>query len=375
MGRWSLGSVAFVLLLGCAAEEPTEELSEEEAELRAFPDPACPGPIAMSKQKYAALPASYEASSAVAKQKMLWKEIAETPYGKSCKPQGGLFLAALTAPNTIASMPTTLNRSSDELPAGRRKMVHPFGAEAMVEFVKDVDAPGGYTGLYATSTREKTEVVPALVRLSLAGDEHVIGFTPGLAVKFLIDGKPSVNVVAMPSLMGQKGDTNFFRYPASNEVADPHAGLRAGADFLDWIKADSFALGQNLAFMPAMKRGPLEPTPNNLHVDHLAARRVNGELVTAADRKSPSHLVFRAPKNIVSWWDLPQNRGFDYRDMLAALNVGTVLYDVSARATASSPEVHIGVLRMTSSFVASKWGDYRLFFRHNDYQNNADVGR
>lgn len=79
IGRWSLGSVAFVLLLGCAAEEPTEELSEEEAELRAFPDPACPGPIAMSKQKYAALPASYEASSAVAKQKMLWKEIAETP--------------------------------------------------------------------------------------------------------------------------------------------------------------------------------------------------------------------------------------------------------------------------------------------------------
>ncbi|NOU34057.1 MAG: hypothetical protein HOO96_39705 [Polyangiaceae bacterium] len=378
LSKLNLLSVSVSLVLfGCVAEAPPEELSEEEAELQAFPDPSCQGPIAMSKLKYAALPASYEASSAAAKQKELWKQISETPYKNSCRPNSGLFLTAMTAPSSLATMPSTLNRSSDELLAGRRKMAHPFGTVATVEFVKDVAAPGSaaYSGILKPSTADKQETVLGVVRLSLAGDPKVLGFTPGLAVKFLVDGKPSLNVVTMPSVMGQKSDTNFFRHAASNEVPEPHTGLRPGIDFQDWIKADALTLGQHLAFMPAMKQGPLEPTPNFLHVDHLAVRTADGTLVPEGARKSPSHLVFRAPKATVEWWDLPQNRGFDYRDMLAALNVGSVLCDVYARQTPSAPEVHIGVLRLTSSFVASKWGDFRLFFRHNDFQNNADVAR
>ena len=364
-------------LLGCANEEPpAEEVAQEEDDLSLFPDPSCPGPITMSRRSYAALPAGYEAQTAAQKQAQLWKVVSATAYTPRCRPASGLFLAALAAPTTIASMATSLDRASDELPVGRRKMVHPFGTVATFDFVKDA-APAGasdipaYTGILAPGGAP----VHGVVRASLGGDPNVLGFTPGLALKFLVDGKSSLNVVVMNSLMGQNRDTNFLRKPLTNELPDPHAGLDRTSGFLDWAKADSFALGQNIAFLPAMAQGPARATPNFLHVDHLAVRGADGHVVPVADRHSPAHLVFRAPKALVRWWDLPQNRGFDYRDLFAVFSPGTVLYEVFAQATAASPEVRIGVIKTTNKFVASTWGDYRLFFRHNDHQKNGDVAR
>jgi hypothetical protein len=361
------------VLSGCASEEPPAEATEQsEDDLSLFPDPACPGPITMSKRSFASLPAGYESLTAAAKQAQLWKVVSESAYTPRCRPSSGLFLAALAAPGTIATMSTSLDRASDELPVGRRKMVHPFGTVAAFDFVKDPPVAGGpsYTGILAAGGAP----VHGIMRASLGGDPNVLGFTPGIGLKFLVDGKTSVNVVVMNSLMGQKNDTNFLRKPLSNEVPDPHAGLDRG-NWLDWAKADSFALGQNLAFLPAMAQGPEHATPNFLHVDHLATRAADGNVVPQAERSAPSHLVFRAPPALVAWWDRPENRGIDYRDMLAGLSAGTDLYEVYARATPASPEVRIGVLKTTTAFVASTWGDYRLFFRHNDHQKNGDVAR
>lgn len=362
-----------LMLVGCASEEPADATAEEADDLTLFPDPSCPGPITMSKRSYAFLPAGYEAQSAADKQAALWKVVSETAYAPRCRPASGLFLAALAAPTSILSMSTSLDRVSDELPVGRRKMVHPFGTVATFDFVKDALPAGaaGYTGILAPGGAP----VHGVLRASLGGDPNVIGFTPGIALKFFVDGKSSVNVVAMNSLMGQNRDTNFLRKPLINDLPDPHAGLDRNASFLDWAKADSFALGQNLAFLPAMAQGPARATPNFLHVDHLAIRGADGRVVPEAERRSPAHLVFRAPQGLVTWWDLPQNRGFDYRDLLGALNTGTVLYEVFAQTTATSPEVRIGVIKMSNKFVASTWGDYRLFFRHNDHQKNGDVAR
>lgn len=368
-----LGAAFAATTLGCASEEPVEEVAQGEDDLSLFPDPSCPGPITMSRRSYAALPAGYEAETAAQKQAQLWKVVSETAYAPGCRPASGLFLAALAAPTTIGSMATSLDRASDELPVGRRKMVHPFGTVATFDFVKDA-APAGspaYTGILAPGGAP----VHGVLRASLGGDPNVIGFTPGLALKFLVDGKSSLNVVVMNSLMGQKTDTNFLRKPFSNELPDPHAGLDRNAGFLDWAKADSFALGQNVAFLPAMAQGPERATPNFLHVDHLAVRGADGRVVPAGERHAPAHLVLRAPKALVDWWDLPQNRGFDYRDLLAVFVPNTILYEVYAQATPTSPEVRVGVIKMTSKFVASTWGDYRLFFRHNDHQKNADVAR
>lgn len=358
--------LATTVVLGCAPteEEATDEIEEE---LRLFPDPACPGPIAMSRRSYAALPVGYEGRSAAEKQAALWSVLEGTAYARSCRPSSGLFLSGLAALNTAPNIETTVVRASDELPIGRRKMVHPFGAVASFDLV--VDPASTYTGVLAPSA-----VVHGVLRASLGGDPNVIGFTPGVAFKFLLDGKPSLNVVAMHSLMGQKSDTNFFRHPFSNEVPEPHTNV-ARSSWLDWAKADAFALAQNIVFAPALARGPETPTPNNIRVDHLAMRTADGALVPDAERKHPSHLVFRAPQHLISWWDRPEHRRFDYRDMLGALGAGTVLYEVYGKANAAAPEVRIGVVRTTSAFVASTWGDYRLFFRHNDHQNNEDVAR
>lgn len=372
VGLWMVAAIA---LAGCANEPPAPEEPTEIAEddLSLFPDPSCPGPITMSKRSYASLPAGYESLTAAEKQAQLWKLLSESPYAPRCRPASGLFLAAFAAPTSVSTLSTSLDRASDELLAGRRKMLHPFGTVATFDFVKDPAAPGahGYTGILSPGGSP----VHGVIRPSLAGDPNVIGFTPGMALKFLVDGKTSVNVVAMQSLMGQKSDTNFFRHAFTNEVAEPHADLGRGGDWLDWAKADSFALGLNLVFAPAMAQGPARATPNYLHVDHLGVRSADGRIVPESERHTPSHLVFRAPQSLVSWWDKPENRGIDYRDMLGKLSAGTDLYEVYARATPTSPEVRIGVIKTSSKFVASTWGDYRLFFRHNDHQNNADVGR
>lgn len=368
----ALGSL-LATAAGCAAEEPpAEEVSEAEEELRLFPDPRCRGPIEMSQRTYAALPGNYERQTAAVKQGQIWKALRDTPYEAGCRPSSGLFLTAFAAASTVPNLKVTLERSSDELPAGRRKMLHPFGAVATFDFVKDPSASSaGFTGVLDA----KGPVVKGVMRASLGGDPNVLGFTPGVALKFLVDGRPSVNVVVMDSLMGQGGDKNFFRKPFTNELPEPHSGLSRNAGFLEWAKADAFALANNLLLIPALARGPEERTPNFLRVDHIARVTPDGNAVPEASRKAASHLVLRAPAWLVQWWDRPEHARVDYRDMLAALSAGTDLYEVYAKAGASSREVRVGTIKTTSQFMSSTWGDYRLFFRHNDHQNNADVGR
>lgn len=372
-------AIAFGMLAGCSSASPDDEAapstSEEEQELRLFPDPQCPGPIKMSQMPFASLPSGYEAMQATRKSAALWKVLSESEYLAKCRPSSGLFLSGLASLTTVPKMRETLQHSADQLPAGRRKLVHPFGSVATVDFEKDPSASTSYTGILAPAVAGDARTVHAVVRLSLGGDDRVIGFTPGMAVKFLVDGKPSVNVVSMNSLMGQGRDHNFFRLPFSNEVPESHAGLNRDSGLADFLKADAFSLGQNLAFLPAMAQGPNKATPNFLHVDHVAVRNTDGSLVPEAARHAPSHLVFRPNAALTRWWDDPRNAGFDYRDLLRAVPAGSVIYDVYARETPDAPEQHLGVLRTTSPLVASKWGDFRLFFRHNDYQANEDVKR
>lgn len=106
-------------------------------------------------------------------------------------------------------MDVSLNYQSDSLPEGRKKLIHSVGVVGSVKFVAEADTP--YTGLFKGADS-------ALIRFSLAKDPSYKkpeaknaydNYTPGLGLKFLADGVPSANLVAMWGVNGV--DTfNFF---------------------------------------------------------------------------------------------------------------------------------------------------------------------
>jgi hypothetical protein len=370
--RRAYGWLAVLAMTACDTNGESPAEAEDEV-LEAGEDGKADGWISgcsattLAKQSYANLPAGYEASTAAQKQTTLWELLASTEYARTCRPSSGTFLQAVKSTNSIPKLPLTFEHSSDQLPTGRAKMLHPFGAVARFELVTDENAPR-YTGLLAPGSK-----VYGIARFSLAGDAKLIGFTPGMALKFLVDGKPSLNVMAMDSLMGQDRDRNFFRHLFANGVGDPHVGVPFW-DLLNWAKADALAFASNTIFAASMAQGPDAPNPNHLRVDHLAAWKPDGKPVPRAERDYPYDLLFEPAPALQRKWDnnFLYRYVSDYRDVLGEIvSPGDVLYTVYGAKRGEPTPRRIGVIRATSRFVASKWGDFRLFFRHNDYQKGA----
>jgi hypothetical protein len=99
------------------------------------------------------------------------------------------------------------------MPGSRKKLIHTVGSIAQVEFIAASDSP--YTGLFKGSKN-------ALIRLSTAkgfdaDKEPLENFTPGISLKLLKDGKPSVNCMAMYGVNGVP-TWNPFTYDASNHI-------------------------------------------------------------------------------------------------------------------------------------------------------------
>lgn len=91
---------------------------------------------------------------------------------------------------------------ADSMPKGRRKYVHSVGSAFTAKFVAEAGSP--YTGLF-------TGADSLVLRFSLASepdysntdsDAAFNNFIPALAVKYLIDGRPSENIFAMPGVDG-----------------------------------------------------------------------------------------------------------------------------------------------------------------------------
>ncbi len=67
----------------------------------------------------------------------------------------------------------------------------------------------------------------------------------------------------------------------------------------------------------------------------------------------------------------------DYREALATLPVGMTLWDITAKrnspavlgADEGKNGIHIGQMVTTSEFVASEYGDNRLFFQHMQHRS------
>ena len=86
----------------------------------------------------------------------------------------------------------SFNLKSDQLPKNRHKITHTQGLTAHVEW-ETVDNDYGFSGIYGSGSET------VLLRLSQTSNltEDANGLHPSIALKFLVDGEQSTNVVAM----------------------------------------------------------------------------------------------------------------------------------------------------------------------------------
>jgi hypothetical protein len=170
-------------------------------------------------------------------------------------------------------------------------------------------------------------------------------FAPSLAIKFLVDGRPSLNYLALPSAYRDPGDSDFFTSIYSNSAPPPKKidnKLIVGA-----FERTAKALGGTRVY------GIYLP----LH--HLAQRELDGRAV--ADAKVPDRIELHPTAAARA----AASSGKDWRVVLAGLPTGLTLFEVRASPKIDVEATLVGELRLESSFVASRYGDERLFFQHD----------
>jgi hypothetical protein len=291
----------------------------------------------------------YEGLTGCQKEKILENRMRDTVYAIKPKWTGKEAAGVLTfvGPREQVGrefMSVPLDRSSDVMPANREKVVHTYGSVAAVRFVRDPNSP--FTGVFAGNEC-------AILRAAPGAGPGRSNLVPGIALKFLIDGKPSVNIFALYSLDGQEG-VNYFKNTLTNFLAPPLGNIQ------------KFALTRfNLANTDSTR----------VHAGHLARVESNGRSVDEANVKAAEQLYFVPNKEKLAFSDAPV-ADRDYRDDLESIPAGTKLYDVYGRIAGASENerIHIGYIETKTKFLSSEFGDKRLFFKHKKIESKpADL--
>lgn len=280
------------------------------------------------------LPTDYPSWNAKQKQEFLWNErIIKTQYNQLPPLQKidviGLFLTPLRA---------KMDYTSDEAPPNWKKAIHAHASVAKIQFIPADNNP--YTGLFSGADY-------GLLRLSLTGDPSDRGFAPGLAIKWLIDDTASEDFSALVSLTGQGKNYNFFANEFSNIVP---VVREIGPKLI------------NLIFMRVSQY------PTKLSLKKLGEIDQQGRSV--AHPLYPTQL-FLVPTQAVQFSPSP---GRDFRQDLATIAPGTTIFSVYGVETDNAQQSQqrhnaqlIGQIKTTSEFIASSYGDSRLFFRHQRF--------
>ena len=288
---------------------------------------------------HAPLPSDYQALPRGDKEALLWQKVLESEYSTGALPDewpGPVDMLKLTSTRHDR---VSLDLASDEMPPGRVKLLHRYGSVARFEW--RAHAGHGYTGIFRTGGS-------GLARVSRAVKSLAMGL-PGMALKVFIDGRPSVNIFAMPSADRDWTDQNPFSLPYANiiEIGSSRRGqfLRAIFNrlFAGTIRAER-ARDLQATFLPL--DGMTKITPDGADV----AEPAHPELVIFEPTAGARLSAAREP---------------DFRLTLGELEAGTTLLTICAARTRSSPPEPVGELVITSPFVASRYSDEVLFFQHD----------
>lgn len=290
----------------------------------------------------------FVALTASEKQEIMWERITASKYPTnpnnwySTAASGVGLLQQTHGFNYGDEMNVPFDRFSDEYPEHRSKFIHTFGSVAKVKFIAEPNTP--FTGLFKGASN-------GLIRGSLADQPEPDNIKPGMGLKLLRDGTYSGDVIAMYSLEGQS-DKNWFRNQHKNWIPAAVGDRRRKVDL-------------------TFKHGAKNLT--HLVVAHVAAANESGAV--QAVPKYPDQIYFVPPASITA----SINSSLEFRDQLASVPSGSTLFEVwsAGEAVCLDPDgqpaadvmtcdgrAKMGELITTSEFVASKWGDEKLFFQH-----------
>lgn len=235
------------------------------------------------------------------------------------------------------NMEKTFNPPAETLPGGRKKLIHPLGSIAQVEYRSYENHQ--YTGMFQGGDS-------CVARLSLAADPESIGFAPGMAIKCFTEGNnPSVNFISMYSLDGQGEDYNFFSNEFSNIVEEP--------------ASMALKVVESTVFNRASKCATW------LSLEQFASLGNEGQL--SGPVSHPVQLFLVPTKEA----QFSSAKGRDFRNDLETLSAGTKLWYVEATATRGGERVRIGEIATRSSFISAKYCDETLFFQHSKGENDG----
>jgi hypothetical protein len=279
------------------------------------------------------LPSDYVQRSAAEKLELLWERVVSDPHPPRDLPSAVPSPWGRRKLLGIAYNRVSFEHATDELPEGRSKLVHTHGVVAKIDLVLR-DSP--YTGVVGSGGT-------GLLRASDAVGGGT--FQPSIAIKFLVDGRPSLNYLALPSTYRDPRDPDFLTSVYSNAAPPPK-------------KFDNKVI-VNAFDRTAKALGGKRLYGIYLPLHHLAQRELDGRAV--ADAKVPDRLELHPTAAARA----AATAGADWRAVLAGLPAGLTLFEVRASPKLDVEATPIGELRLTSSFVASRWGDERLFFQHD----------
>gem|GEM_PF-4155615 len=266
-----------------------------------------------------------------------------------------------------------------------RRLTHPVGAVGVVRFVPKAGQP--YTGLFAES-----KGALGVARFSTATNPYVTGvMNRAVAIKFPVSGGYSRSLIAMHRIIGQKVgenqnirfdrgskysepvDYNFF-HPEKNltNILPPGEGFEAGiaakfADVTRYVRRQlNLPVNEGGEDVEANGNVTIEQMSRWLSVANMAWTSQDGQPV--ADWKAPARVTLK-PNAALYKNEWSGER--DFRNDLASLTPGTVLYTVYAsgdirkeRDEIVAPGNEIGQIVLERKFHPGSFGNEGMMFKH-----------
>lgn len=278
-------------------------------------------------------PENYNRLKSEQKLQWLWAQIEATKYIKLPTYES---VGDNTFEDLVGYVPSQIlgafTNNSDVLIKGRQKIIHKMGSTALVKFLTASKNYSAFKGIIRLSNAVNPEqaVYPSF-SLKIPLDLHVRSINMNIGKSF--DGQMFQNKLDGVS------NFNFFHHdptrPFSNEL--PNFAYSKIGEIFKWI------------FDRA------HPHPNYVPISDLSKVMKN-------NRQAPRRLVFIAPESIRTL--MSPHRNSDVRSVFEGIPVGSVLFKVYESSGLNDPGTFIGDLVTQTEFVASEFGDRRLYFRH-----------